>query len=47
MTEPLEGPRDLPLVRRLDVLVALDVVRGLRVVVALGEDLRRDQLPSS
>lgn len=28
MTEPFEGPRDLPLVRRLDTRVALDAVRA-------------------
>lgn len=27
ITEPFEGPRDLPLVRRLDTRVAVDVVR--------------------
>jgi hypothetical protein len=37
MTEPLDGPRDLPLVRRLGVLVAAERVRELGVLG--GEDL--------
>jgi hypothetical protein len=36
MTEPLDGPRDLPLVRRLEVLVAAEIVRELGVAVVLG-----------
>jgi len=40
MTEPLDGPRDLPLVRRLGVLVAAERVRELGVAAVLGgEDL--------
>jgi hypothetical protein len=40
MTEPLDGPRDLPLVRRLEVLVAAEIVRELGVAAVLGgEDL--------
>ena len=35
MTEPLDGPRDLPLVRRLEVLVA-EMVRELGVAAVLG-----------
>jgi hypothetical protein len=41
MTVPLDGPRDLPLVRRLEVLVAAEIVRELGVAAVLGgEDLR-------
>lgn len=40
MTVPLDGPRDLPLVRRLEILVAAEIVRELGVAAVLGgEDL--------
>ena len=38
MTELLEGPRDRPLTRRLEVLVAAETVRELEATAGLGKE---------